>query len=211
MPLKILMGRGSLDSPRSSAVPIEGLLNSPEVGTRKVLLAALLAVAGLLASAAPAGAWRARDVAGAALHPWRLETRSYAPLWPLRDTALRDRTFWTLQSAGIRHARVDLQWATVEPHGPVIGGQPPFHDWGEFDATVASARAHHVQLEPVVAFTPSWANGGAGSFAYPTNPATFQEFMAEAMKRYPDIRAWEIWNEPNTEPFSPPRPDPAKF
>ena len=176
-------------------------------------MAGLLVLFGLLASGPSASAaWRARDIAGAALHPWRLETRPYAPLWPLRDASLRDRTFSTLQSAGIRHARVDLQWSAVEPRGPLVhGGSPPVHDWSEFDATVLSARAHHVQLEPVVAFTPPWANGGAGSFVYPTDPKTFQEFMSEAMKRYPDIRAWEIWNEPNTEPFSPPKPDPAKF
>jgi hypothetical protein len=85
------------------------------------------------------------------------------------------------------------------------------HDWSEFDATVASARFHHVQLEPIVAFTPSWANGGAGPFAYPKHPDDFQDFMRAAMSRYPDIRTWEIWNEPNSRLFSPPRPDPAKF
>jgi hypothetical protein len=188
-------------------------VDSPEGRTRKILVASLLAVLLLLASAPSSlASWHARDVAGAALHPWRLETRTYAPLWPLRDSALRDRTFAKLQSAGIRHARVDLQWSRVEPHGPLLpGGLPAYHDWSEFDATVVSARAHHVQLDPVVSFTPSWANGGRGPFAYPTNPATFQEFMAAAMKRYPDIPAWEIWNEPNTEPFSPPKPDPARF
>ena len=35
--------------------------------------------------------------------------------------------------------------------------------------------------------------------------------MTGAMKRYPDIRVWEIWNEPNTVAFAPPRADPAKF
>ncbi len=180
--------------------------------TWKVLLAGLPVLIGLLASAPYASAaWRARDVAGAALHPWRLETRTYAPFWPLRSSALRERTFGTLESAGIRHARVDLKWSTVEPHAPLLPGTAPVHDWSEFDATVGSARVHHVQLEPVVTFTPSWANGGAGPFAYPTDPARFQEFMTAAMKRYPDIPAWEIWNEPNTEPFSPPRPDPTKF
>jgi len=175
-------------------------------------VAGLLALVGLLVSAPPAAAvWQPRKVAGVALHPWRLGTRSWAPLWPLRNTALRDRTFRTLGSAGARHARVDLQWSEVEPHPPLLAGTAPLHDWGEFDATVLSARAHHVRLEPVVSFTPSWANGGAGPFAYPTDPARFEEFMTAAMRRYPDIPAWEIWNEPNTATFSPPKPDPAKF
>lgn len=169
-------------------------------------LAGLIAVVGTLALAQPAAALtRPRDLAGAALHPWRLETRSYAPFWPLRDPELRDRSFAELDSAGIRHARVDLKWSSVERYGPSL------HDWSEFDATVASARFHHVQLEPIVAFTPSWANGGAGPFAFPKNPSDFQEFLQAAMERYPDIHVWEIWNEPNSKLFSPPRPDAAKF
>jgi hypothetical protein len=195
----------------ASTLPIRETVDSRK-RTRNVVVVGLAVLLGLLVLSPCATALsRPSDLAGAALHPWRLETRIWAPLPPLRDSTLRTKTFYTLEQAGIRRARVDLKWSSVETHGPIVYGGPPFHDWSEFDATVAVARAHHVQLEPIVSFTPAWANGGAGPFAYPTDPNTFREFMTEAMKRYPDIPAWEIWNEPNTAQFSPPRPNPSKF
>ena len=176
-------------------------------GGRHIGLVCVLAIAGLLALAPSASALsRPRDLAGAALHPWRLETRSYAPMWPLRDPSLRERTFGKLEEAGIRRARVDLKWSTVQPYPTTL-----VNDWSEFDGIVASARRHHVQLEPIVAFTPGWANHNQGPWVYPTYPSQFEDFLAGAMARYPDIPMWEIWNEPNSSLFSPPRPDAGKF
>jgi hypothetical protein len=169
-----------------------------------LLLAAAFASVTLLPARAEA-LTHPRDLASTALHPWRLHTRSYAPLWPLRDPALCDRSFARLQSAGVRRARVDMKWSSVEPHGPLI------QDWGEFDTIAKSARRHHVQLEPIVAFTPSWANRGAGPFAFPSDPSRFEDFLVRAMRRYPDVPVWEIWNEPNSRLFSPPRPDADRF
>ena len=83
------------------------------------MLASLTVLLALLALAPSASALsRPRDLAGAALHPWRLETRPWAPLLPLRDTTLRHKTFATLAKAGIRRARVDLKWESVERRQP---------------------------------------------------------------------------------------------
>jgi polysaccharide biosynthesis protein PslG len=175
---------------------------STRAGAILVALVTLLALGALAPAAHSIGP---REGAAVALHPWRLETRSYAPLWPLRDPALRERTFSRLEAAGVRRARVDLKWSSVEWHS----GNALLRDWGEFDAIVASARRHGVQLEPMVAFTPRWASLSHDPFSYPLNPARFESFMAAAMDRYPDIRAWEIWNEVNWSRFSPPRPEAA--
>ena len=45
-----------------------------------------------------------------------------------------------------------------------------------------------MQLEPIVAFTPGWANGNRGPWTYPSDPARFGSFFATALKRYPDVR-----------------------
>jgi polysaccharide biosynthesis protein PslG len=79
-------------------------------------------------------------------------------------------------------------------------------DWSLFDAIVASAERHHVSLTPIVSYVPRWANGGAHYFAYPTDMGAFERFFAAALRRYPQIRAWEIWNEPNYELFARPEP-----
>jgi polysaccharide biosynthesis protein PslG len=101
--------------------------------------------------------------------------------------------------------RVDLRWRSVEP---LIKG---VDDWGEFDAIHNGAQAHGITLLPIVAMPPDWANGGRGVWAYPDNPKDFEDFMVTALKRYPDIPAWEIWNEPNLPAFSEPNVDVGKF
>jgi polysaccharide biosynthesis protein PslG len=58
---------------------------------------------------------------------------------------------------------------------------------------------------------PPWANGGGGPWAYPTDLAAFEEFFQAALERYPQIPAWEIWNEPNFSRFSEGGPDVARF
>jgi hypothetical protein len=141
-----------------------------------------------------------------AVHPWRLgPDQTPLPFWPLRDPTARERAFSAIQAMGIKTARVDLRWDRVEP---MIKG---IRDWSEFDGIHASAQAHGITLLPMVAMPPDWANDGGGVWAYPTNPKDFEDFMVAALQRYPDIPAWEIWNEPNQPDFSKPTIDPAKF
>ena len=150
---------------------------------------------------------RTGEVAGVALHPWRMGADDPTPLpvWPLDDPRLRELVFAKLESLGIRQARVDMRWYEVEPR---LKG---LRDWAEFDAIHAAARAHRVALLPIVAMPPEWANGNGGPWTYPVRPKDFEDFMAAALNRYPDIRAWEIWNEPNLPLFSTPKVDSAKF
>ena len=58
------------------------------------------------------------------------------------------------------------------------------------------ARARH---QPVVTLlgTPAWANGGRKPNVAPTSATTFADFAYAAAKRYPFVRKWTIWNEPN--------------
>jgi polysaccharide biosynthesis protein PslG len=175
-----------------------------------IALAAVLATAAAQPALGAGGgsvASRPKQIGGAALHPWRLQTQDYPAYWPLRDPAIRERTFASLEAAGIRRARVDLKWSVVEPesHNRIL------RDWSDFDATVASARKHHVSLLPMVAFTPSWASRHRHPWAFPDRAEHFEDFMLAAFQRYPEIRAWEIWNEPNLSLFARPRPDAARF
>ena len=45
--------------------------------------------------------------------------------------------------------------------------------------------------------TPRWANGGAGPNPGPDSGASFADFAYAAAARYPFVRYWTIWNEPN--------------
>jgi len=58
-------------------------------------------------------------------------------------------------------------------------------------------------LAPIVAAvvglvgTPKWANGGRGSNYAPSSSATFGQFATAAAHRYPWVKQWLVWNEPN--------------
>jgi hypothetical protein len=49
--------------------------------------------------------------------------------------------------------------------------------------------------------TPAWANGRNAANVIPTSKSSFAAFALAAAKRYPWLRMWEIWNEPNLRRF----------
>jgi polysaccharide biosynthesis protein PslG len=154
-------------------------------------MALVIALACLFA--APAPAMPPREIAAVALHPWQMA-----------DPVTLERTFAGIAATGTRRARVDLRWCVIAPDGPDRA------DWSEMDAIVAAARRHGIELLPILGSVPAWAGGGGAYWAYP-EPGAFEDFFAAALRRYPDIAAWEVWNEPNNATFSQPGPDPARF
>ena len=96
----------------------------------------------------------------------------------------------TLERLGVDIVRVTLHWNAIEPSR----GQ---FDWERSDALLSAIRSGG--LTPLVTLwgTPSWANGGRSAAWAPTSPKTFAAFAGAAAARYPWIRHWLIWNEPN--------------
>lgn len=157
------------------------------------VLTLALALGILCAFAPAAGARPAGQIAGVAVHPWRME-----------DPETLDRTFAGIAATGVRLVRVDLIWAQVE------GDRPGDEDWSRMDAIAAAAARHGLGLMPVVAYSPDWASPSGDLWAYPDD-RPFERFFAAALRRYPQVPAWEIWNEPNSPVFGKPTPDPAGF
>jgi hypothetical protein len=155
-----------------------------------VLLVALVA--------APAAHARpASDIAGVAVHPWQLGSHDS-----------RERVFSGVAATGAHWVRVDMPWAWVEEHGPTVrNGRGT---WGAIDPIVESATRHGLKLLPIIGFTPEWASDSGDLWAYPYSQP-FETFFAAALRRYPQIQAWELWNEPNFERFSFGGPDAAGF
>ena len=207
------------------------------------VLVAAFALLAAPARAAPGNGPRVRELAGAAVHPWRLEIHrapdpkpEAEPTGPGGQLALprilplpglpvaastepgttgspvapetSERTFAELQALGVRNARVDLLWCQIEPSAPAQGDAQGSSapDWAVFDSVVASAERYGIALTPVVLCVPGWANGGAHYLTYPTDMTAFERFFSAALLRYPQIQAWEIWNEPNNEYFARPQP-----
>ena len=97
-------------------------------------------------------------------------------------------------------------------------------DFSQSDAMVALARKSKVDILGILQYSPSWASGTKVKLpdkfsshcglpdpekesydeyrAYPPmNNADFGSFVYMTVKRYPDVKYWQIWNEPNNPVF----------
>ena len=100
-----------------------------------------------------------------------------------------------------------MPWSWVEEHGPSV--RNGHGNWGAIDPIVGAADRHGLKLIPMLAFTPQLGAATRASSGPTPTREPFEDFFAAALRRYPQIPAWELWNEPNFARFSKPRPDPA--
>jgi hypothetical protein len=102
-----------------------------------------------------------------------------------------------LVSLGVTWLRFDIQWDHVQPNNATT------YSWVSVDKFVAAAVAHHINLLPVISYTPAWARSSScaaqSDRCPPSSAAAYAKFVQAAVNRYAPqgISAWEIWNEPN--------------
>jgi hypothetical protein len=130
-----------------------------------------------------------------------------------------DEDLATIRSTGFGYVRFDMRWADVE-------SRPGIYDWRYFDAFITRLRDHDLKAVVIlnsgnaaysgmVAMRPDQAFGQNALAAAPSSERdirAFADFAAAAVDHFggSDI-VWEIWNEPDTIPFWPPRPNPAAY
>lgn len=107
-----------------------------------------------------------------------------------------------LVEAGVEWIRIDLHWYVCKP---TQGGA---YNWVEFDAAIKAAKGHGLKVLAILGKPPYWANGraeGSANFdAYAPTLARepdWSDYVNQTVTRYPEIDAWEIWNEPNHYDF----------
>jgi hypothetical protein len=61
----------------------------------------------------------------------------------------------------------------------------------------AGGRPFGIQVLLLVQGAPGWANGGKPWNFPPSSPAAYADFITAAAKRYPQVKRWMIWGEPN--------------
>jgi hypothetical protein len=105
----------------------------------------------------------------------------------------------TLDRLGVDVVRYTLRWDHVTPNRPQTAANPddPAYDWSTADALLAGLQAHGIDVMLTIWGTPPWANGGRKPNWAPKSPSALALFATAAAKRYPWVRKWEIWNEPN--------------
>jgi hypothetical protein len=141
-------------------------------------LLVVTALASSLAIAAPAGAspyvrYGLQDDAWLAYGPGTLDER-----------------LDTLDRMGVKLVRYTLQWSEIE-------GRHGTYAWSRSDAILRGL--HERGLVPVVTIwgSPRWANGGRTPNWAPRSKWWLAGFARRAAERYPFVRHWLIWNEPN--------------
>jgi hypothetical protein len=96
----------------------------------------------------------------------------------------------TLDRLGVDVVRFTLQWNEIEP------AQGRFR-WRRSDQVLRGLRTRGIQPVVTLVGTPGWANGGRPPRFAPPSGREFAAFAAAAARRYPFVRYWVIWNEPN--------------
>jgi hypothetical protein len=96
----------------------------------------------------------------------------------------------TLDRMGLDVVRVTLNWHRIEP-------RPGAFRWDRSDRLLRALRARGLAPVVTIVGTPGWANGGDGPNIAPLDPGDFQVFTRTVALRYPFVRHWVIWNEPN--------------
>lgn len=114
-----------------------------------------------------------------------------------------------LRELNLKWVRLGLNWDTVEPKAGTWR-------WNVLDPVMQSAEEKGlkslVYLVGSAPFATSAPAGVSNPDQYPpSNPQVYAQSLATLAQRYPDVAAWQVWNEQNLPSFWAPNEDPAKY
>ncbi len=136
-----------------------------------------------------------RNVTGAVLDPVKALDPAGSPLGMYCHNVHWNgsRELPILQNMGISWVRANLLWRENEPERGKI-------EWDRGDANRKVLTAYGMNVMYNLVYPPKWAVKRVNS--YGGNPANFAEyaaFAARAAARYPEVKHWSVWNEPDAE------------
>jgi hypothetical protein len=108
-----------------------------------------------------------------------------------------------LSTLGVDVVRFSVRWDRVARKPPASPRDPDdaAYSWKEVDAILNGLRRHGI--DPVVTLEGprAWSTCGGPSIWSRSSSVAFGAFAYAAGTRYPWIRRWTIWNEPNSSVF----------
>ncbi|HET8527879.1 MAG TPA: hypothetical protein VFL60_03140 [Gaiellaceae bacterium] len=122
--------------------------------------------------------------------------------WLLYGPGSLEQRLTTLQGLGVSLVRVTLRWDAVAAKKPAQQRDPAAYDWGVYGDTLDALHAAGFTTLVTLYGSPRWANGGRSPARLPS--AGFGNFAYAAAKRFPWVRLWTVWNEPNNGVFASP-------
>jgi hypothetical protein len=119
--------------------------------------------------------------------------------WLAYGSGTLDERLDRLEGLGVSVVRYTLRWdeiARTKPAKPRSHLDPAYR-WGVADAILQGLHARHIGALVTIYGTPRWANGGRSPNWAPKSTSAIAGFAYAAAKRYPWVKRWLVWNEPN--------------
>ena len=119
--------------------------------------------------------------------------------WLMYGSGTLDRRLDLVDDLGVTTVRFSIHWDQVAPKRPAraLASNDPAYRWAGIDAVLEGLRARGIEPLVTLVGTPGWANGRQKPNVAPREGSTFADFAYAAARRYPFVRKWTIWNEPN--------------
>jgi hypothetical protein len=162
------------------------------VGRGVGLLAALLAVTACVLLGPPGAGASSHVQYGIQDDAWLL----YGPEPPAQRIEI-------LQQLGVDVVRMTLRWDSVARRLPDDARDPadPAYHWDLYDPILERLQDAGIGVVMTLWGTPEWANGGGKPNRMPNSATSLASFAYAASTKYPWIRRWTVWNEPNLQLF----------
>lgn len=136
--------------------------------------------------------------------------RRHPPYYATLDDVTR--AVKLMQDAGVQAVRMDFNWDMLNP----TRDEWKFED---YDAVVKIARAHDLAFLGILDYVSWWASSAQDSqdwrvrlYSEPLNDYDFARYTYEVVSHFKnDVHVWQVWNEPNTQGFWKPKPNPARY
>ena len=110
------------------------------------------------------------------------------------------------RGVGFGAARAYVTWADVATRRPTDPRDPAdaAYNWAQTDGDMARYGAAGLQVWITFWRTPTWASGSSDPAAWAANPNDLGDFAWAVAKRYPQVKVFLNWNEPNLKGYANP-------
>jgi hypothetical protein len=119
--------------------------------------------------------------------------------WLLGGPGTFEERLDQVDELGVDLVRINIRWDAVAATKPAKASNhlDPAYRWNTPDTLLEGLRSRGIGAVVTIVGAPRWSNGGRGANWAPRSPNSLANFAYAASKRYPWVRRWLIWNEPN--------------